>query len=84
MSADITEAILAWIRDTAKQRDGASEITAETRLLEDQVLSSVELLNLTFFIEERFDAKLDPAEFVPENFETPKAVVALVERSLGT
>jgi len=81
---DITEAIVAWIGDTAKQRGATNEVTAETRLLDDQVLSSVELLNLTFFIEEKFDAKLDPAEFVPENFETPNAVVAMVERSLAT
>ena len=82
--SDIGQAIVAWIGEAAKQRGAANEITLHTRLLDDQVLSSVELLNLTFFIEERFDAKLDPAEFVPENFETPNAVMAMVERSLET
>ena len=81
---DIRQAIVEWIGEAAKQRGAMNEITPDTRLLDDQVLSSVELLNLTFFIEERFDAKLDPAEFVPENFETPNAIVAMVERSVGT
>lgn len=49
-------------------------------LLDAGVLDSMAIVKLIAFLEERFGTTLTDDEFDPENFETLKAIEALVER----
>lgn len=59
---------------------GQAPMQADTALIEQGILDSIEILNLVAFIEERFAVALPVDAFVPENFSTPAAIAALVQR----
>jgi acyl carrier protein len=59
---------------------GQAPVMADTALIEQGILDSIEILNLVAFLEERFAITLPVEEFVPENFSTPAAIAALVGR----
>jgi len=59
---------------------GQAPVQADTALIEQGILDSIEILNLVAFIEERFELTLPVEAFVPENFSTPTAIAALVKR----
>ena len=50
------------------------ELTAYTRLIEDEVLDSMGIFALVGQIEERFGFEIDPAEITAENFQTVAAI----------
>jgi len=58
------------------------EITETTDLLESKLLDSITTVELTALLEEEFDIEFTPVDVVPENFQTPEAIFALVERKM--
>jgi acyl carrier protein len=56
------------------------DLGEDESLLEAGVLDSMAIVKLIAFLEERFGTTLTDEEFDPENFETLKAIEALVER----
>lgn len=76
MSATL-EIITDWL---AGLPTGQAQMLADTALIEQGILDSIEILNLVAFIEERFEVTLPVEDFVPENFSTPAAIAALVGR----
>ena len=44
-------------------------------------MSSLDFLNLVFFLGEKYGVKIHVDDGTPENFETPKAIADLVERT---
>ncbi len=75
----IVDTVTAWLERTAYAR-ATSEITADSELIGRGILDSIEILNLVSFLEENFGIALPIDEFVPENFETPRAIANLVMR----
>lgn len=69
-----SDLITAWLAALP----GAPMIAPDTALIEQGILDSIELLNLVAFLEERFGIALPAEAFVPEHFETPNAIIALV------
>lgn len=71
--------VIDWIAGLpTRKRTGA--IGADTELIDEGILDSLAILNLVGFLEERFNIMLPIEEFVPENFRTPAAIVALAAR----
>ena len=77
--ADTAQIILGWLREMAVHSIDL-KITADTELIEQGVLDSLQILNLVGFIEEKFGVTLPVEEFVPENFKTAVTIAATVER----
>lgn len=67
--------IIAWLHGLPSAPD---RLAADTALIEQGILDSIELLNLVGFIEERFGVAVPVEAFVPENFATPAAIAALI------
>ena len=49
--------------------------------IEDGLLDSFDIVSLTTMLEEHFGVTIDGMEIVPENYESVKAICALVEKS---
>lgn len=75
----VIDSVIAWLKRTANTR-ATDEITPETELIARGILDSIEILNLVSYLEENFGVALPIDEFVPENFETPRAIANLVIR----
>jgi acyl carrier protein len=78
----LTQSILAWLKEAAAKL-GDVEIAADTELIEQGVLDSLEILRLVSFLEERFHLAVPVDEFVPENFRTPATIAAMMARLQG-
>ena len=74
------EAIMGWIERAAKARFPDAVIRADTPIIENGFLDSLEILNLVGFLEERFAIALPVEDFVPENFRSAEAIANLVMR----
>jgi len=72
--------ILPWLCD--KVQDKNREIKPETELITDNLLDSMEFLELVSFLEEKFNIELDPDILIPENFKTPKDIASMVAGTL--
>lgn len=75
----IIDSVTTWLKGTAALR-ATGEVTADTELIVQGILDSIEILNLVSFLEERFGVTLPIDDFIPENFQTPRAIAALVVR----
>ena len=53
--------------------------TCET-LIDDKILDSFDIITIVTEVNERFDVKIPATERVPENFNSAKALWALIER----
>ncbi|MBR6879715.1 MAG: acyl carrier protein [Clostridiales bacterium] len=53
--------------------------TCET-LIDDKILDSFDIITIVTEVNERFDVKIPATELVPENFNSAKALWALIER----
>lgn len=53
---------------------------AETALVDDDILDSFELVSLVSELNSCFNINITVVDFVPENFNSLSAIVALVER----
>ena len=73
---EILSRILGWLREDI--REHTVEITPQTELIARNLLDSMDLLRLVSFLEETFSVSLDPDLLVPENFESPERIAALV------
>ena len=51
-----------------------------TTLIDDKILSSLDILSLVSEIEDSFDVELSPGDLTPENFNSAKSLWALIQR----
>lgn len=79
---DIRPAIGEFIARDLLRRDG-SNVSADTRLIDDGYLTSLETVQLVIFLEERFRLEIDPEDVTEENFQTLDAIASLVARKRG-
>jgi acyl carrier protein len=75
----IEKKVLFWLQEVGGKATG-TPITSDTELLENGILDSVGILNLVSYLEEEFGFVVPFEEFVPENFKTPAAIVAMIVR----
>lgn len=52
----------------------------ETRLIDDHLLSSLSIISLISELEDAFDITIPAVEIIPDNFNSAKAMLAMIER----
>ena len=52
----------------------------EEQLVTGGILDSFDIISLVAKIDEEFDVKIKPAHLLPENFNSAKAIFALIEK----
>ncbi len=52
----------------------------EENLIEGEVLDSFDIVNLVSKLNSNFDIEISPADLVPENFKSAKAMYALIQK----
>jgi acyl carrier protein len=70
------EQLLALLKDLKPDVD----FEHEEHLIDDHILTSLDIMTLTMQICDTFDVELSPLDIVPENFQTVKAMYALITR----
>lgn len=55
------------------------DFTVETKLIDDGILDSFDIISIASDLNERFDIDITADELEPDNFNTLDAIVALVE-----
>ena len=53
-----------------------------TTLIDDKILASFDILSLVSEIEDHFDVQVSPAELIPENFNSAKALWAMIQKHM--
>ena len=56
------------------------EFEGRTDLIESGDLNSITILNLISDISDEFDVTVPVSEVIPENFESPEAIMALIKK----
>jgi acyl carrier protein len=83
MTRDIESVVVAAIRKVAKLVDSDTVLTRDTALIEEQLLDSIELLQLVMELETAYGIEIPLEELAPENFADIASVVRLVGRQIG-
>lgn len=78
---DILATVLERLRELAKADEASITVDADTLLLEANIWSSIDFLDLVSFLEEEFGFEADPDALTAENFLTPAAVARFVEQA---
>jgi acyl carrier protein len=73
------EILLDWLQKLPTNVSGGA-IALDSELIEGGLLDSLGLLELVSFLEESFALNLPLDDFVPENFRTPAAILAMTDR----
>lgn len=85
MSRPNQEAMLAtvigWLEENLPPH--GDPITADTRLIAENLLDSMDLLRLVSFLEDTYALAFDPDQLIPENFDTPATVANAAHSLLG-
>lgn len=66
-----------------KEIDDSVDFKKETALIDGRILDSFSVITLISELEEAFDVRIDPAEIVPQNFNSAEAMWAMIQRLSG-
>ena len=56
------------------------DFETETQLIANGVLDSFDIVSLVNQLKDAFDIEIKPSDLVPENFNSAKAMLAMIER----
>jgi acyl carrier protein len=73
---NVREALRAWMAAHSRKAIGDAALTDATRLIEEGILSSVQVPDLILFIEDLRGRPVDIAELKPGSFRSVDAIVA--------
>lgn len=76
------EEIKEVIREMLQELHEDVDFDAEERLVDDKVLDSFDLVTLVAELSEEFDIEITAEDFVEKNFNSLKALTAMVSRLL--
>lgn len=77
---DIEQTVIDYLRSRALRNSTARALDGSSHLMEMGILDSLELMALVTHMEQFYGFTLPDGEFVPENFETPRSIAALIRR----
>lgn len=66
--------------DILKKLHPDVDFSADTDLVGDGILDSLDIVTLITEINDRFDVRIPAEEILPENFSSANAIYALIER----
>ncbi|KXO14758.1 phosphopantetheine-binding protein [Peptoniphilus sp. GNH] len=75
------EKIIQIIKEVSPMGD--ENIEADTELIESGIIDSFDTVSLIMELNDEFEIEIGVEEILPENFETPEKILALVEEFLG-
>ena len=78
----ISESIKHFITTELIQDDIGEPIEDDTPLIDNGVIDSLGVMKLVAYLEDHFAITVSPDDLVPENFETPKLITALVSAQI--
>lgn len=81
---DVEQALLDYLRSRDLTGSDAGTLNSETRLMESGILDSLELMALVSHVEQQYGFNLWDDEYVPENFETPRSIAAMIRRAIAS
>ena len=58
----------------------ADELGEDTSLLDQGIVDSTGILEMTAFLEASFGIRIDDAEIIPENLDSIRAILAFIDR----
>ena len=64
-----------------KQLAGVAELDPDQDLLDTGIISSLEMVEVLLFVNNRFNVELKPTELVPENLGSIRRMLTLIERA---
>ncbi|MBF6330379.1 acyl carrier protein [Nocardia transvalensis] len=82
--AELTEQLLAFIRERFLDDDPASKLDGETPLLDWGILNSVNTAELISFIRSEFDCPVDQSSVNVRNFRNANCIAALILDTTAT
>ena len=59
------------------------DFTKETKLIDDEILDSFDIITIVGEINEEFDININVADLLPENFNSTKAIWQLIQDYLN-
>lgn len=68
------------IIDILKELKPGVSIDESKKLIEDCILDSLDVMNLSIELNDEFDIEITPLDIVPENFNSVSAIAGLVQR----
>ena len=68
------------IIDIIKEIKPGVAIDENTKLLDDKILDSLAIVSLVAELSDEFDVDITARDIMPENFATPAAIKAMIER----
>ncbi|MBQ7202387.1 MAG: acyl carrier protein [Eubacterium sp.] len=68
------------IIDIIKEIKPGVAIDENTRLLDEKIIDSLAMVSLVAELGDEFDVDITARDILPENFETVKAIKAMIER----
>ncbi|MCW8855328.1 MAG: acyl carrier protein [Gammaproteobacteria bacterium] len=74
----IEETIREYILENFLFTDDQSLLSSEDSFMEKGIIDSTGILEVIFFLEEKFNVKVDDDEMIPENLDSVKNLVAFV------
>lgn len=76
----LKDELVRFIRQDLLPDDSETPIQSDTPLIDSGVVSSLQLMQLVTFIEERAAVRVPDDEVLPDNFQSVDDIVAMVER----
>lgn len=68
------------LMDILKELKPDVDFETEEGLIDNAILDSFDIVQLVASLKDTFDIKISPADIVPENFNSAKALWAMVQR----
>jgi acyl carrier protein len=75
--------LASFIEKNLIGEDRGATVTDDTQLIEEGIVDSMGLMQIVAFLEERAGVRVSDDDVTPDNFETVKAIMELVERIKG-
>ncbi|MCI5760170.1 acyl carrier protein [Bilifractor sp. LCP19S3_H10] len=71
------------INEILMEQDDSINYEEEKHLIDDRILDSFAIISLISDLEEEFDVRINAVEMMPENFNSIKAMAAMIRRLQG-
>ena len=71
------------INEILMEQDDSINYEEEKHLIDDRILDSFAIISLISDLEEEFDIRINAVEMMPENFNSIKAMAAMIRRLQG-
>jgi acyl carrier protein len=80
---DISKSLKQFIEDQIIKGQKEINLLNSTNLIEEGIIDSLGIMKLLTFVEESYNLQISDEELLPENFESLKAICAMVKSKIN-